>query len=672
MDRGGERLSAGRSLGESIIVASGRGVGFLALAVAASVAMGFDFSIVPVSAGLDPSYVYALNYAAAHHLRWGRDFISTYGPYGYLLQTMDLNLNTLLWGRIAFGLLSAVGLGIAVAAYLDSVADLSPVARIASMVAITYTFSIQDPEYRLLILFLVVFLRSLLADDVAGLGAFALAAGLAGFYLLVKFSLGFTSLATLLVGCWLVRRPAVAVARLAATTLAAAGSFLGGWILAERGLLGVRSYISTGWEMSQGYSSAMSFSPERWWIDAGIFLVWLALLLLWLFWWPTPRNRIALVGLALPLFAAWKHSMVRQDEHVAILARFGLFVTVVLLVESGRVWRFRYTLPAAAALALLVVFPWMTLSLPAYAVTASEMVVSPVAFRGVRDLVRVAALGAYRDTVGRVSQSALEERVLPEAMQRRIAGRTVDVYPWETSYVAANALAWANRPVPASFNGFTMALDRRNADFFRGRGRPEYVVWHSAFLGGVGSIDGRHVLWDEPQTVRAIVDHYDLTDAGAAVLLLRVRSQPRFARPEPLGTARVPWRTWMTVPETRGVLLAAPALRPSPLSRLVRAVFREDRLVLFVQFSSGEIAAYRLVPDGMAGGLWLSPLATTFQELPTLFHDGTGRKVVAIQFNGDALVRQAYPFVTVSFSQMLPLAAPEPGAAIDLGIGSDG
>ena len=48
------------------------------------------------------------------------------------------------------------------------------------------------------------------------------------------------------------------------------------------------------------------------------------------------------------------------------------------------------------------------------------------------------------------------------------------------------------------------------------------------------------------------------------------------------------------------------------------------------------------------------------------------RKVVAIQFNGDALVRQAYPFVTVSFSQMLPLAAPEPGAAIDLRIGSDG
>jgi hypothetical protein len=673
VDRRGERLSAGRSLGGSAILASGKGVTFLALSVAASVVMGFDFSIVPVSAGLDPSYVYALNYAAAHQLQWGRDFISTYGPYGYLLQTMDLD--TLVLRRIAFGLLSAVGLGIAVAAYLKSVADLSSAARLASMVAVTYTFSIQDPEYGLLILFLVVFLRGLLGDNVASLGAFAVAAGLAGFYLLVKFSLGFASLATLLVGCLLVRRPTMAMARLAATSLAA-GSFLAGWILAGGDMRGVGSYLAAGWEMSQGYSSAMSQFSDLWWIDAAIFIAWFALLVLWLICWPTPRNRIALAGVAMPLFTAWKQSVVRQDEHIIHLAQFGLFVMVILLVESAQLRRFRYTVPAAAALALLVATPWMTLSLPVYAVTASEMVVSPVAFRGVKDLVRVADLGAYRDTVRRASDAALAERVLPEAMRRSIAESPVDVYPWETSYVAANALAWANRPLPASFNGFTVALDGRNAAFFRGRDRPEYLVWHAAFRGGVGSIDGRHLLWDEPQTVRAIVDHYDVADAGADVLLLRARSRPRFEQPEPIGTATVPWRTWITVPETRGVLLAAPELRPSPLSRLVRAVFREDRLILYVKFSSGEVAAFRLVPDGMPGGLWLSPLAITFQELLTLFQAGTGRKVVAIQFDGDALVRQAYPFITVSFSQLLLLAAPEPAAPprsiSGSGEGSDG
>jgi hypothetical protein len=658
VDRGGERLSAGELSGGWIRVADGRGGTFLALSVVVALLMGFEFSLVPLSSGLDPSYVYALNYAAAHHLQWGRDFIATYGPYGYLLETMDLA--TLARIRMAFGLLSAVGFGIAVAVYLRSVADLTPGMRLAAMVAITYTFTIQDPEYRLLILFLVVLLRGTLGDDVPGLGALAFASALAGFCLLVKFSLGFMALASLFIGCCLVRQALGVALRLAVAALAAAGSFLAGWMLAGRGLSGIGAYIATGWGMSQGYSSAMSFSTDRWWIDAGIFLAWFALLALWIIWWPTARNRLALAGLALPLFAAWKHSIVRQDEHVAILARFGLFVMVIVLVESVQAWRSRYAVPAAAALAVLVVIPWMTLSLPAYSVTAGEMVVNPLAFRGVRDLVRLAGLGAYRDTVGRASQAALAERALPEAMRRSIGGKPVDVYPWEASYVAANGLTWANRPLPASFNGFTPALDGRNAAFFRGSGRPEYVLWHAAFRGGMGSIDGRHLLWDEPQTVRAIVDQYDVAETGPDVLLLRARSQPRFGRPEPIGTARVPWATWITVPETRGVLLAAPELQPSLVSRVVRAAFREDRLALFVQFSSGEVAGFRLVPDGMTGGLWLSPLATTFDEVPALFGDGVGRKVIAIQFNGDAMVRRAYPFVTVTFARMLPLTAPEP------------
>ena len=276
------------------------------------------------------------------------------------------------------------------------------------MVAITYTFSIQDPEYRLLILFLVVFLRSLLADDVAGLGAFALAAGLAGFYLLVKFSLGFTSLAdsSSLVAGWCDGQRWRWLASPRRPSPPPGASWVAGSSPREA-FSGVRSYISTGWEMSQGLLVGHEpFSLSGGGSTQASSSCGSRCSSLWLFWWPTPRNRIALVGLALPLFAAWKHSMVRQDEHVAILARFGLFVTVVLLVESARVWRFRYTLPAAAALALLVVVPWMTLSLPAYAVTASEMVVSPVAFRGVRDLVeggcsrRVSGHGGPRVAIG--------------------------------------------------------------------------------------------------------------------------------------------------------------------------------------------------------------------------------------------------------------------------------
>jgi hypothetical protein len=88
------------------------------LAVIASLSMSFSFRIIPITPNLDPSFVYSFNYAAAHGLKWGREFISTYGPYGYLIATMDLG--HLVRAKILFGLFLAAGTGIAVAAYVRS------------------------------------------------------------------------------------------------------------------------------------------------------------------------------------------------------------------------------------------------------------------------------------------------------------------------------------------------------------------------------------------------------------------------------------------------------------------------------------------------------------------------------------------------------------------------
>src|SRR6266581_4235766 len=51
-----------------------------ALSVIASLSMSFSFSIIPMTPDLDPSFVYSFNHAAARGLKWGQEFISTYGP----------------------------------------------------------------------------------------------------------------------------------------------------------------------------------------------------------------------------------------------------------------------------------------------------------------------------------------------------------------------------------------------------------------------------------------------------------------------------------------------------------------------------------------------------------------------------------------------------------------
>jgi len=627
------------------------------LSVIPSLATAFSFRIVPITPGLDPSFVYSFNYAAVHGLAWGREFISTYGPYGYLVSTMDLG--HLVRSKIVFSLFLAVGTGIAVAAYVRSVPELGPGTRVAMMLALVYAFSIQMPDYQWFALFVLVYLTGLLVPGRAGLAAYALAGCLAGFYGLIKLSLGLGALMTLAAGCVLTRRFRVIAQRAVVTALTVPIGFSIFWIASGGALAGVGSYLTTGWEVSNGYSSGLSLAAEGWWVEVVSLLLWFVLIVRWVVGQPSPRNQLALLGLLVPIFVAWKHSIVRQDEHVAILARFAILVMAVLLAETMSVSRWRATLLAVVVALIPLAIPWATVSTrPTWAVTAPDMVTSPLAFRGARALVRLGHLADYRARVARASDSALRENILPESMRTAIGRAPVDVYPWDTSYVPANGLDWDSRPFAASFNVYTPALDAGNAAFFESDKRPAYLLWHAGFAAGERSVDGRYLPWDEPQTMRAIVNRYEVAAADSNVILLRARAHPRLGPPRQLGSSTATWNAWIPVPQTDGALSAAVSMNPSVILRVVRTAFRDEPLFVSVAFSSNEQATYRVVPGNMGSGLWLSPFAASFPELLSLLREGTGRRVVAIRFHASPLVATLSPSLRLSWSQVTRLDGP--------------
>jgi hypothetical protein len=267
-------------------------------------------------------------------------------------------------------------------------------------------------------------------------------------------------------------------------------------------------------------------------------------------------------------------------------------------------------------------------------------------------------MAAYRAQVETRSQAALRRNVLPTSMRQTIGQASVDVYPWLASYVPANRLAWVNRPLPASFNAYSPVLDALNEAFFRSDRRPAFLIWHKGLRAGLSSIDDRHLLWDEPRTLHAIADHYEVVEATPRVALLRARPSPRFEAPQPLGTTQVSWATRLPLPETNGIVLAAPALSRSLVLDLITVVFRGQPVLLRVFYRSGEEAVFRLVTLNRDTGFWLSPLTPAFAELPQLLEDGRGRSVAAIAFEANALVRALIPFITVRWSRMVPRDSP--------------
>ncbi len=43
-------------------------------------------SLIPPMLGLDPSWAMALGWAIQHHIQFGKDFIWTYGPLGFIIR----------------------------------------------------------------------------------------------------------------------------------------------------------------------------------------------------------------------------------------------------------------------------------------------------------------------------------------------------------------------------------------------------------------------------------------------------------------------------------------------------------------------------------------------------------------------------------------------------------
>jgi hypothetical protein len=629
----------------------------LALSLSATILMALDFRIAPMRAGLDPSYTYAFSHAATHHARWGSDFLSTYGPFGCVIRTLDLG--GLVWVRLASSLVLAAGFGVASWVYLRALPGASAGGRLAAMIAVVYASSVQGLEYRWFTFFLLVLLIGILADGRAGLAAHAVAGLLVGFFLLVKFSLGLSSAVTLGVGCCLARRPVVVARRMAVSALGLAAAFVSGWLASGGAISGIAGYLTMGFEMAREYSSAMSTHDGPWWIAIGAFLVWFALLALWGLMLRSPRTTLVLAGLAFPLFTAWKHSIVRQDMHVAILVRLGVFVVVLLVIEAVPVAGWRRALTAAGSLLVPLAIAWMTV--PGISAVSPW---NPLAFSGLTNLTALSELSAYRGRIEATSQAELRANVLPTSMRQAIGQSSVDVYPWMASYVPANGLAWAHRPLPASFNAYSPVLDGLNAAFFRSDRRPAFLIWHSDLEGGLSSIDGRHLFWDEPRTLLAIADHYEVVEAASGVVLLRARASPRFEAPQPLGTMQVSWGTRLPLPETDGIVLAAPALSRSLVLDLVTMGFRGQPVRLRVFYDSGAEAMFRLVTFNRDSGFWLSPLTPAFAELPQLLEGGRGRRVTAIAFEANALVRALLSSITVRWFRMVPRDAPHADSAV--------
>jgi hypothetical protein len=537
-----------------------------------------------LNSNVDNTWLFGLNYGAAHHMVFGRDLVWTWGPLGYLAMPMDISNN------LAKGLAFQIAVWALVVAVLwivffRSQLPLRNLVFFSVFLALSGAAAGIPEELVMAALILLVQFRT-----GSGLGRYIAALTMLGLASLITFT-GLIVAIGILTGLLLeriLRRGSGALRDMAIAACVPPMIAAAAWWFSVGSWRTLPAYIKSGVELSSGYNLAMSmWGPPSEFLAAIEVVLFLVIGLVVLPSRGYRATRFFALVLALPLFVNFKHGFVREDAHII---HFFCFVAIALgLVALTIALESQKAILMFTILTLLFVVIWQD----------NVARVSPRAALGVTGLRTVSRVwhavrfGNLRRTLNAETQKSFQPDLRIEPEIRAIVGHQ-PVASLSTSYTNAylEDLNLALYPVIQRYSAYTPYLDQLNADWVRDHG-PPFLIFDGK------SIDGRHPWTDTPAMWLETYRWYDTRLLGAHNLLLQRRSVPRFTRLEPVAGLRLRFGAELQMPKSQPVFWSMHC----PLSttgKLRQLLFRVLEVTMTVDKTDGRSDVFR-VPLAVVG-----------------------------------------------------------------------
>jgi hypothetical protein len=587
--------------------------------------VGCLFLLVPDSllrlpgVGLDRSWEIAINLAVQNHLRFGQDFVFTFGPLAVLWTRLPIGMNQ--WPLILF---DAVLIGM-IAAVLIYVLRRTPTYFAATLVFLTIVnlSAIPPQTYGLAHVLFLLFLFALFLHLSKGDPASLIGAGVISWLLFyLKANLGLAAV-PLMVGFCIyllarprgLRRPAVAAFLVLYLAI--------GLALALPLNVELPGYVLGNLHLAASYNDAMALPFER--DMPGDQYIYLALTIVVAYalafvadrrqYVRNPDNIVRFLLTAVFIFLVFKHSFVRAITHYGyfyfiVPAAIGLLAVFASPEVRGRLTR-------VFLLTLILSFPFAAGS---YTIDHLN-----TKLRHLRNYVYNAS-HAWPEPI---SSPEWETQRLPASTLDLIGDGTVDVIPWEISTVYINDLRYNPRPVIQSYTAYDAYLDTLNEEKYLSSLAPEYVIY------APGDIDGRHPLFIEPRTRQALLTHYQVIEETPGYLLLARRSQPITTTENVAETQAGRLGEFIPLADTQGLHYLSADIDYSLLGKLARTFYQPPLLNVTVEFEDGEQQEFRALKPLVNDQVLINPFFDTVQDAGAFFRSRgeQGRRVQRIRFN---------------------------------------
>jgi hypothetical protein len=584
----------------------------------------------PVRYGVDNTWMFALNYAAAHHLTIGRDVFWTYGPLCYLLVPFNIG-NNLARGLAFQGGLWAFFVLLLWDLFFRGGFSVRNLAVFSALIGLSVPFYHDAPHdfvcCAALILIAHARLRRGIARWIAGLAVLGLMPliDFFGGLMAAGIAAGLVVDALLRTGRRMTRDLALVVTVPTVVAIVGGrmtfGSFRAAW-----------GYVRSCFEFTRSYSVAMSLSGPRIELIVALEAITLLAGLIYLLL-RRDCDKARFFGLVLfiPVLLSMKHGFVRQDPpHVIQL--FCFLAVALALVALSIPLNERVT--AIGAVAILAIFgvlwqDYVARNDPRATLGSISGIATPSL---VWNALHFNRLRQSLDAEGREDfPDAKIEPQIKSIVGREPVGFLSNAY---TSAVTNN-LNLVLFPVLQRYAVTTPYLDHLDATWIDEKG-PQFLLFDG------NTIDGRHPWMDTPATWAEVYRWYDTRLLGPHDLLLERRAEPRFSSFEPVARRTVRLSDGIAMPASTEPIFWSMQCSLTEMGRVRALLFRVPPVMMDVQEKDRPTESFRVIVPMLGAPAPGNYLPSTLSQFAEVFseRDDLDFSVTHLRFR--SLGRSAY------------------------------
>ncbi|OYU85520.1 MAG: hypothetical protein CFE24_01045 [Flavobacterium sp. BFFFF2] len=480
--------------------------------------VGFDILIQPSTSAspwweaLDTSWIITLNYISNHDFIWGKDFVFTYGPLGFLSTRFGWGASK--YSFLLFDLFICLHWFLIFYTALKSSKSKLMTTLLIGIVALFLPIWIGSKISIYLLLFLTFWIRQSLESNKMLNYIMQISIIVVCFF--IKFN---TSLIGLFVFFLLIfYKFYTKEIKIKQLGILLATPLLFIYALSVYFKVSILAYMASGMELISGYNDIMYEEMElrNTYLYVVVISMVLCSLLIYNFFktkeYPLPKRIIIVIITFIPFYIAYKQGFVRSnpDYNADFFASLLIFFVISTDLHFGKTQKY-FNIPVVIATLLAVQFLYFRREKPfeyEFKMSKANYYNSFTNFNPNSDVV-------FKTNCPKFPPTIIE----------KVKNATIDSYPWNVRFLYENNLNYLPRPSIQAYSSYTPYLENLNFEFYNSKNAPEYVVYE------YNTLDNRYPLFDESKVNVVLKENYQIDEVfdyeGKKLILLKKKADFR-------------------------------------------------------------------------------------------------------------------------------------------------